>query len=146
MGSSSRWWLNHETHSSVANSTAWRVFHGPRRWISSALYRPLIVSARALLQLSPLPGRHIGEVRYPGLVGALGRELPVHSIQRAWRLGVRHRRAYAFVAHGPAQALALHQAPDATARDRKILSLQLLPDLVRAVDLQIALLDPVDMR
>jgi len=31
MGSSKRWWLNHETHSRVASSTASRVFHGPRR-------------------------------------------------------------------------------------------------------------------
>ncbi len=28
MGSSGRWWLNHDTHSSVANSTASLVFHG----------------------------------------------------------------------------------------------------------------------
>ena len=34
MGSSRRWWLNHETHSSVASSTASRVFQGPRRWMS----------------------------------------------------------------------------------------------------------------
>ena len=37
MGSSSRWWLNHDTHSSVASSTVSQVFHGARRWIISAL-------------------------------------------------------------------------------------------------------------
>src|SRR5215211_1721341 len=53
MGSSSRRWLNPSTHSSVANSTASRDRHGPRRWITSALSRPLIVSASALSKLSP---------------------------------------------------------------------------------------------
>jgi hypothetical protein len=48
MGSSSLWWLNHETHSRVASSTDSLVFHGARRWINSALYSPLIVSASAL--------------------------------------------------------------------------------------------------
>jgi len=48
VGSSKRWWLNHETHSRVANSTASRVFQGPRRWMISALYSPLTVSASAL--------------------------------------------------------------------------------------------------
>ncbi len=32
-----RWWLNQETHSKVASSTDSRVFHGLRRWMSSAL-------------------------------------------------------------------------------------------------------------
>ena len=40
--------LNQSTHSRVANSTASKERHGPRRWITSALKRPLIVSARAL--------------------------------------------------------------------------------------------------
>jgi hypothetical protein len=39
---------NHATHSSVASSTDSRFFHGPRRWITSALDSPLIVSASAL--------------------------------------------------------------------------------------------------
>ncbi len=45
MGSSSLEWLNQDTRSRVANSTASRVFQGARRWINSALYSPLIVSA-----------------------------------------------------------------------------------------------------
>ena len=48
MGSSRRRVLNQSTHSRVANSTASKERHGPRRWITSALKRPLIVSARAL--------------------------------------------------------------------------------------------------
>jgi len=40
--------LNQSTHSRVANSTASNFRHGLRRWITSALERPLKVSARAL--------------------------------------------------------------------------------------------------
>jgi hypothetical protein len=40
--------VNQETHSSVASSTASRVFQLKLRWITSALYSPLIVSASAL--------------------------------------------------------------------------------------------------
>ena len=46
--SNSRRWLNQSTHSAVAYSTSSTVFHGLRGLISSVLYRPLIVSARAL--------------------------------------------------------------------------------------------------
>src|SRR5213594_3263858 len=53
IGSSSRRWLNQSTHSSVAYSTASRCRHGPRRWITSVLYRPMIVSANALSYESP---------------------------------------------------------------------------------------------
>lgn len=48
MGSSRRRVLNQSTHSRVANSTASKDRHGPRRRITSALNRPLIVSARVL--------------------------------------------------------------------------------------------------
>jgi hypothetical protein len=46
--SSSRRWLNQSTHSRVAYSTSssWR--QGPRRWITSVLYSPMMVSASAL--------------------------------------------------------------------------------------------------
>ena len=49
MGSSRRRLLNQSTHSSVANSTASRLRQGRR--ITSVLYRPLIVLARALYRL-----------------------------------------------------------------------------------------------
>ena len=48
MGSSSRRWLNQSTHSSVASSTASRLCHDCR-WVTSVLYRSLMVSARAWL-------------------------------------------------------------------------------------------------
>ena len=40
--------LNQSTHSRVASSMASKLRHGPRRWITSALNKPLTVSARAL--------------------------------------------------------------------------------------------------
>lgn len=40
--------VNQDTHSSVVNSTASLVFNGAWRWMSSALYRPLMVSVTAL--------------------------------------------------------------------------------------------------
>ena len=53
MGSGRRRLLNQSTHASLAYSTALKLRHGPRRWMTPALNRPLIVSASALSQLSP---------------------------------------------------------------------------------------------
>jgi hypothetical protein len=39
IGSSSRQWLNQSTHWKVAYSTASKLRHGPRLWISSTLHR-----------------------------------------------------------------------------------------------------------
>src|SRR6266705_739073 len=50
----SRWRFHHPTHSRVASSTCSAVRQGPRRRISSALYKPLTASASALSKLSPL--------------------------------------------------------------------------------------------
>jgi len=54
MGSRSRRLLNQSTHSRVAYTKASRLRHGPRRWITSALYKPLIVSDIALSYPSPI--------------------------------------------------------------------------------------------
>ncbi|APR93810.1 hypothetical protein PATSB16_04660 [Pandoraea thiooxydans] len=40
--------MNRCTYCSVASSTDSLFFQGARRWINSALYSPLIVSAKAL--------------------------------------------------------------------------------------------------
>src|SRR5512133_1070725 len=49
-----RRWLNQSVYSAVAYSRWATVRHGPRRLISSVLYRPLIVSASALSNESPV--------------------------------------------------------------------------------------------
>ena len=64
MGSSSRRVLNQSTHWSVAISTASMFFQGPRRRMTSALKRSLIVSAKAASELSP---------RAQGTVAPVGR-------------------------------------------------------------------------
>src|SRR5687768_8372297 len=53
MDSSRRRLLYQSTHSRVANSTLSKERHGPRRYITSALKRPMTVSARALSYESP---------------------------------------------------------------------------------------------
>ena len=45
--------MNQSTHVSVANSTASRLRHGPRRRITSVLNKPITVSASALSYASP---------------------------------------------------------------------------------------------
>ena len=52
MGARRRRLLYQSTHSRVAYSTASKERQGPRLWIASAVNRPLIASARALLELS----------------------------------------------------------------------------------------------
>src|SRR5690606_5806314 len=93
-----------------------------------------------------LPGGHIGEIRDPALVRALGGEVPLHQIEWplsgiAWSRGSRPT---------PAADRALkpelpHQALDRTARHLGALSVQLAPDLARAVDLEVLLPNPTDL-
>src|SRR5205823_12134326 len=75
IGSRMRRLLNQSTHSRVAYSTASKDFHGPRLWITSALNRPLMVSASAssisaaiaavmILGEGPLDGRDLGNGRH----------------------------------------------------------------------------------
>ena len=45
-----------------------------------------------------LPGRDVGEVRHPQLVGSISLELAVHTVQRACRLGIRHGGTHLFAA------------------------------------------------
>jgi hypothetical protein len=63
--------LNQSTHSKVAYSTWSMPFQGPRRRISSVLYSPMIVSARALMPLCQ------------GVVGKVAGGL------RAWRISAK---------------------------------------------------------
>src|SRR3954468_14779113 len=110
MGSSSRRWLNQSTHSSVANSTASKDRHGPRRWITSALSRPLIVSASALDAL--VLGR--GRTGAPALI-ALGLANPVaQRLRRAADLGGNRADRGRL---GGVLALVVEHHPDRTVAD-----------------------------
>ena len=65
MGPSSLRWLDQDTLHSLASATDSR-FGQDRRWITSAVYSPLIISAKALSHELPLlptqvAGSHAGE-------------------------------------------------------------------------------------
>ena len=93
-----------------------------------------------------LPGRDVGEVRHPELIRPLGLELPIDPVQRARRRWIADRRAHDLAADHTAQAEPAHQALDRAAGHRYALAVQLAPDLVGAVDLQVGLPDPFDLR
>src|SRR5437762_13045847 len=69
IGSRMRRLLNQSTHSRVAYTTASKDFHGPRLWITSALNRPLMVSAseRIVVAVTDTADRRLN----PGLGQAL---------------------------------------------------------------------------
>lgn len=92
-----------------------------------------------------LPGRDVGEVADPQLVGPPGLEVPADVIQRARGVGVADRGAHAFAANDPAQAQALHQALDGAAGYVEAFPAQLPPHLAHAVDPEILVPDTLDL-
>src|ERR687885_1197899 len=91
------------------------------------------------------PGRDVAEVRDPQRIRPRRLELPVHTVQRAWRCLVALRRADdlatddAFQAHGP------HEACDRAAGDLEALALQLPPDLAHAIDPEVLVEHALDL-
>jgi hypothetical protein len=71
------------------------------------------------------------------LVRSIGLELPIHPVQRARRLGIGHGGAHRLASPCTAQPGQTHQPLDGTARNDQALAVQLAPDLVGAVDLQV---------
>ena len=64
-----------------------------------------------------LPGRNIGEVRHPQLIGSISLELPIDPIQWSGSSCIAKSRAYDLAAPHALQAQALHQPLDRAARD-----------------------------
>ena len=64
-------------------------------------------------------------------------ELAVHPIEWTRCILVAHCGAHRFAAYRTLQTDLAHQAGDGTARDLKAFPLQLPPDLVRAIDLEV---------
>ena len=93
-----------------------------------------------------LPGRDIGEVRDPQLVGTIGLELPIDPIQWARRLAVADRGAHDLSPHDTPQSLTTHKSFDRAAGHRDTLPVQLPPDLIGAINLQVGLPDTLDLR
>ena len=80
------------------------------------------------------------------MIGTFGTELPVDPVQRAWRLGVRDRGAHRLASTHALQALLAHQPFDGAARYHHTLAVELAPDLVGPVDLEVGLPYPLDLR
>src|SRR3990167_5284095 len=76
----------------------------------------------------------------------VGLELPIHTIQRAWRLRVRHRRALSLASANSLQAVLAHQALHGAACDGDAFSTQLVPDLVGTVDPEVRLPHATNLR
>jgi hypothetical protein len=94
----------------------------------------------------PLPGRHVGEVRDPELIGTIGTELPVDAIQRSAGRIIGDGRAQPLATPYPVQALCTHQAFDYPTSHYHAFTVQLPPDLIGAVDMMVFLSDPVNER
>ena len=92
-----------------------------------------------------LPGRDVGEVRHPKLVGAICLEHPVDTVQRAWRLGIADRRAHDLATDDATLAESAHEPLDRAAGHGHALSVHLHPDLVSAVDLHVGVPDTLDI-
>ena len=86
------------------------------------------------------------EVRDPQLVGTIGLELPIDPIQWARRLVVADRGAHDLSPHDTPQSLTTHKSFDRAAGHRDTLPVQLPPDLIGAINLQVGLPDTLDLR
>ncbi len=93
-----------------------------------------------------LPSRDIGEVRDPQLIGTPCLELLIDPIQRARRFAVADRGAHHLAAHDMPQALTLHESFDRTTGHHDDFAVQLPPDFVGTIDLQVGLPDALDLR
>src|SRR5512135_1933324 len=86
-----------------------------------------------------LPGGNVGEVRHPQLIGALRPELPVDPIQRARQRIVSHGRLDDLAAPHAFQTQPLHQPLDRATGYLNVLALQLPPDLLGTIHLEVGM-------
>lgn len=91
-----------------------------------------------------LPGRDIGEIRYPGLIRPIRLELAIDPILRTRHGRIAEGGSHNLAAHRPSQAEAAHQAFSGTARHLNPFSLQLPPDLIGTIHLEIGLPNALD--
>ncbi|EAA20200.1 hypothetical protein, partial [Plasmodium yoelii yoelii] len=91
-----------------------------------------------------LPGRDVGEVRHPQLIGTIHLELPVDPIQRARDGVVGHRGAHHLATPHTGQPQPLHQALDRATGDLDTFAVQRAPDLVGAIHLHVGVPDPLN--
>src|SRR5438309_11457260 len=94
----------------------------------------------------PGPCRDIGKIRDPQPVGSWRLELAIDPIERAWSALVADGRALWLAADDALQAEVTHEPLDRAAGDRKALPTHLPPDLPHAVDLEVLIENPQDLR
>src|SRR2546423_6664274 len=90
--------------------------------------------------------RDIGKIRDPQPVGSWRLELAIDPIERAWSALVADGRALWLAADDALQAEVTHEPLDRAAGDRKALPTHLPPDLPHAVDLEVLIETPQDLR
>src|SRR5947208_5744697 len=94
----------------------------------------------------PGPCRDIGKIRDPQQVGIWRLELAIDPIERAWSALVADGRALWLAADDALQTEVTHEPLDRAAGDRKALPTHLPPDLPHAVDLEVLIKNPQDLR
>ena len=93
-----------------------------------------------------LPGRDIREIRDPQRIRRCCPELPVDPAERAWRRRIADRGPHRPAAHRTCQAQLSHQPGDPAAWRRDPFAPQLPPNLAHAIDPEVRLPDPPDVR
>jgi hypothetical protein len=92
------------------------------------------------------PRRNVGEVRDPEPVRRRGFEVPVDLVERARRRFVAERRAVRLAANDADDPHCFHQPFDGAAGDVKAFPQHLAPDLADAVDAEVLVEHPKDLR
>src|SRR5690606_4220542 len=93
-----------------------------------------------------LPGRHVSEIRHPQLVGAVGLELALDTIQRTERLVSGHRCPHDLAAPYALQSSSTHQPLHRASGCLDAFSPELLPNLDRAIALHVGIPHALDFQ
>src|SRR5471032_15261 len=93
-----------------------------------------------------LPGRDVGEVGHPELIGSLCLELTMDPVQRARCGSIGDGGLHDFAPHHTTQAGAAHQAFDGAAGGLDAFAAQLAPDLFCTINLHIGFPDALNLR
>jgi hypothetical protein len=102
----------------------------------------------ALQRARDLPAHdpHIRQIRHPQLVGTRCGEVTVHQVQGALdAVGRMRRHLEAPPSHRASEAQIGHQASHGAARDLDALPVELRPDLLHPVDLEVLVPHPSDL-
>src|SRR5690606_33745985 len=91
------------------------------------------------------PGRYIGKIRHPQLIGPVGLELAIDVVQRARGRSVGDSGAHRLAPSDTMDTKTSHQSLDRAACYRLSLAVKLTPDLVSTINLHVLLPNPVNL-